>query len=101
MNWKASPGLSIDYIIAAPRWRSHVKYSTQIYNIYLNYGSKDIHVYSIDEVNYGMLQTIWILLPAYFSSRHEMILDVLKIRESRIPPVSEQIYIYVKLPWTL
>ena len=29
----------------------YVKYSTQIYNIYLNYvAPEDIHVYSIDEV---------------------------------------------------
>ena len=48
---KASPGLSIDYIIAAPRMALYVKYSTQIYNIYLNYvAPEDIHVYSIDEV---------------------------------------------------
>ena len=40
----------LDYIVAPPRMRLYMKYSTDIYNIYLNYVSKDdIYVYSIDE----------------------------------------------------
>ena len=43
--------LEFDYIVAVPRMSLYVKYSTEIYNIYLKYISKDdIHVYSIDEV---------------------------------------------------
>ena len=43
--------LELDYITAAPRMALYVKYSTQIYNIYLKYlSNEDIHVYSIDEV---------------------------------------------------
>ena len=43
--------LELDYIVAPPRMKLYMKYSTQIYNIYLKYLSKDdIYVYSIDEV---------------------------------------------------
>lgn len=43
--------LELDYIIAPPRMKYYMKYSTNIYNIYLKYLSPDdIYVYSIDEV---------------------------------------------------
>ena len=43
--------LELDYIVAPPRMSLYVKYSIEIYNIYLKYlDSQDIHVYSIDEV---------------------------------------------------
>ena len=43
--------LKIDYIVAPPRMKLYIDYSTKIYNIYLKYISKDdILVYSIDEV---------------------------------------------------
>lgn len=43
--------LKLDYIVATPRMKLYMKYSTDIYNIYLKYLSKeDIYVYSIDEV---------------------------------------------------
>ena len=43
--------LELDYIIAPPRMSLYMKYSTQIYNIYLKYFSEeDIYVYSIDEI---------------------------------------------------
>ena len=46
-----NPSLEIDYLIAPPRMALYMKYSTQIYNIYLRYiAPEDIHVYSIDEV---------------------------------------------------
>ncbi|MEG0367091.1 MAG: DNA repair protein [Coprobacillus sp.] len=42
---------SIRYITALPRMKLYMKYSSDIYGIYLKYISKDdIHVYSIDEV---------------------------------------------------
>ena len=48
---KASPGISLDYIVAPPRMAHYIEYSTKIYNIYLKYiAPEDIHVYSIDEV---------------------------------------------------
>lgn len=46
-----NPSLGISYLIAPPRMALYMKYSTQIYNIYLRYiAPEDIHVYSIDEV---------------------------------------------------
>jgi len=43
--------LEIDFIKAPPRMAKYIKYSTEIYNIYLKYLDKeDIYVYSIDEV---------------------------------------------------
>ena len=43
--------LELDYIAAPPRMALYMKYSTDIYNIYLKYlSSEDIYVYSIDEV---------------------------------------------------
>lgn len=43
--------LKIDYVIATPRMALYMKWSQEIYKIYLKYVSPDdIHVYSIDEV---------------------------------------------------
>lgn len=43
--------LKLDYIVAPPRMSLYIKYSTDIYHIYLKYlDKKDIYVYSIDEV---------------------------------------------------
>ena len=43
--------LALDYIVAPPRMALYMKYSTNIYNIYLKYFSPDdMFVYSIDEV---------------------------------------------------
>ncbi len=43
--------LAVDYIVATPRMQLYMKYSVKIYHIYLKYlDSKDIHVYSIDEI---------------------------------------------------
>lgn len=48
---KKDPNLELDYIAAVPRMRLYMKYSTDIYNIYLKYiAPEDILVYSIDEV---------------------------------------------------
>ena len=48
---KNNPNLEIDYIVAPPRMNLYMKYSTNIYNVYLKYLSPDdIYVYSIDEV---------------------------------------------------
>ena len=43
--------LEVDYIVATPRMSYYIKYSTDIYNVYLKYiAEEDIYVYSIDEV---------------------------------------------------
>ena len=48
---KRNPDLELSYIIAPPRMAYYMKYSTNIYNIYLKYFSQeDIYNYSIDEV---------------------------------------------------
>lgn len=48
---KANPSLALDFIAAPPRMALYIKYSTEIYNIYLKYiAPEDMHVYSIDEV---------------------------------------------------
>ena len=50
LELKKNKSLELDYIAAPPRMRLYMKYSTNIYNIYLKYISKeDIYVYSIDE----------------------------------------------------
>ena len=50
LELKKNKSLELDYIAAPPRMRLYMKYSTDIYNIYLKYISKeDIYVYSIDE----------------------------------------------------
>lgn len=75
---KASPTLSLDYIVAPPRMSVYMKYSTSIYNIYLKYiAPEDIHVYSIDEV----FMDVTAYLNTYQLTAHELamkiILDVL------------------------
>ena len=48
---KSDRNLELDFIIAVPRMGLYIKYSTDIYNIYLKYlAVEDIYVYSIDEV---------------------------------------------------
>ncbi len=48
---KANTGESIEYIVAVPRMKRYIEYSSRIYEVYLKYISpEDIHVYSIDEV---------------------------------------------------
>lgn len=51
LELKNNKNLALDVIIAPPRMAYYIKYSTNIYNIYLKYLSEeDIYVYSIDEV---------------------------------------------------
>ncbi len=48
---KKNPDLELAYIVAPPRMAYYMKYSTNIYKIYLKwFSSEDIYVYSIDEV---------------------------------------------------
>ena len=47
----SDPSVALAYITAYPRMSLYMKYSTQIYQVYLRYfAPEDIHVYSIDEV---------------------------------------------------
>ena len=79
LELKTNPNLSIGYIMAKPQMALYMKYSAEIYNVYLKYiAPEDIHVYSIDEV--------FIDLTAYLNIRKQsahdfvrtMIKDVLK-----------------------
>lgn len=46
-----NPNFELDFIAAVPRMKLYMKYSTNIYNVYLKYiAPEDILVYSIDEV---------------------------------------------------
>ena len=48
---KKNPDLELSYIVAPPRMSHYMKFSTNIYNVYLKWFSpEDIFVYSIDEV---------------------------------------------------
>lgn len=48
---KNNPNLELAYIAAPPRMSYYMKYSTNIYNIYLRYiAPEDIYAYSVDEV---------------------------------------------------
>lgn len=48
---KNKPDYELDFIAAPPRMSLYMKYSTNIYNIYLKYfSSEDIYVYSVDEI---------------------------------------------------
>ena len=71
---KAHPEFAIDYITAVPRMAMYLKYSTEIYQIYLNYfAPEDIHVYSIDEVFIDLTK----YLKTYNKSAHKLVEDVL------------------------
>lgn len=76
---KAHPDWEVDFIRAVPRMAYYIKYSTQIYQIYLKYiAPEDIHVYSIDEV----FMDVTDYLATYKMTPHDlamtMIRDVLK-----------------------
>lgn len=46
-----NPNLALDYIVATPRMKYYLDYSTRIYEIYLRHiAPEDIYAYSIDEV---------------------------------------------------
>lgn len=48
---KKDSSLELGYIIAPPRMKKYMEYSTNIYNVYLKYlAPEDVYVYSIDEV---------------------------------------------------
>ena len=72
---KESPYLELDYIIAPPRMAYYMKYSTNIYNIYLKYfAPEDVYSYSIDEVFCDITH----YLKTYGMSAKELVAKVLK-----------------------
>lgn len=70
----ADPSLSVGYITAIPRMARYVKYSTDIYKIYLKYvAPEDIHIYSIDEV----FMDVTDYLTAYKRDARQMVMMII------------------------
>lgn len=68
-------GKHIDFIIAPPRMARYIKFSTDIYNIYLDYiSAEDIHVYSIDEV----FMDVTSYLSIYQKNAHELAITIIR-----------------------
>ena len=64
----------LDFIIAPPRMRMYMKYSTMIYNIYLKYISRDdMFSYSIDEV----FMDVTDYLSYYKMNAHDLITKII------------------------
>lgn len=69
------PSLSLSYIVAQPRMSFYIKYSTEIYKIYLKYvAPEDIQVYSIDEVFIDLTDYI----AAYGMSAHDIAMTIIR-----------------------
>ena len=69
------PTLELDYITAVPRMSLYMKYSTDIYKIYLKYiAPEDILVYSCDEV----FMDVTSYLDTYRQSAHELTLTIIR-----------------------
>ncbi|MCR5214181.1 MAG: DNA methylase [Eubacterium sp.] len=68
-------GKHIDFIIAPPRMARYIKFSTEIYNIYLDYVSEeDVHIYSIDEVFIDVTS----YLSIYKMTAHELAIAMIR-----------------------
>ncbi|MBR1700375.1 MAG: DNA methylase [Lachnospiraceae bacterium] len=71
----ADPALELDYIIAPPRMSLYMKYSTEIYKIYLKYvAPEDVHVYSCDEV----FMDVSHYLETYHMTAHELAVTMIR-----------------------
>ncbi len=67
--------MELDFIKAVPRMKLYMKYSTDIYNIYLKYiAAEDILVYSIDEVFCDLTS----YLAFYKMSAEELVIKILR-----------------------
>lgn len=72
---KAHGDWELDYITAPPRMALYIKYSTRIYQIYMNYiAAEDIHVYSIDEV----IMDVTDYLRIYNKTAHELAMTMVR-----------------------
>ena len=71
----ADPSLEVDYITATPRMALYMKYSTDIYKIYLKYvAPEDILVYSCDEVFIDVTS----YLDTYHMTAHELAMTMIR-----------------------
>lgn len=70
---------NIDYIIAKPRMKKYMEYSTMIYKVYLRYFAKeDIYIYSIDECFIDIKHYLSLYNKNHFEIAKMVIDDVLK-----------------------
>ncbi len=75
----ADPQLELDYIVAPPHMALYMRYSTEIYKIYLRYVSpEDMHVYSCDEVFLDVTQYLGIYRMSAHDLTRKIIGDILK-----------------------
>lgn len=71
----ADPSLEVDYITATPRMALYMKYSTDIYRIYLRFvAPEDILVYSCDEVFIDATA----YLDTYHMTAHELAMTMIR-----------------------
>ncbi len=71
----ADPSLELDFHIATPRMATYMKYSTNIYGIYLKYiAPEDILVYSCDEV----FIDVTAYLRTYKMTAHELAITMIR-----------------------
>lgn len=76
---KSNGSLALSYIVAMPRMALYIKYSTEIYKVYLKYvAPEDIHVYSIDEVFIDATQYLKLYKLTAREFTMKLIQDVLK-----------------------
>ena len=72
---EADPSLKLDYVTATPRMSLYMKFSTDIYSIYLKYvAPEDILVYSCDEVFIDVTS----YLDTYRMSAHELAMTMIR-----------------------
>lgn len=72
---EADPTLEIGYITATPRMSMYMKYSNDIYRIYLKYvAPEDILVYSCDEV----FMDVTAYLDTYHMTAHELTMTIIR-----------------------
>ncbi len=71
----SDPSLELDFITAPPRMSLYIKYSIDIYRIYLKYiAPEDIHVYSCDEVFIYVTP----YLEVYRKTPHELAVTIIR-----------------------
>ena len=67
--------LELDYVVAPPRMRYYMEYSSRIVSIYLRYvAPEDMHVYSIDEV----FMDVTHYLKTYKMTAHELAMKMVR-----------------------
>ena len=81
----ANPGLELDYIIAKPQMATYMRYSTDIYKIYLKYvAPEDMHVYDVaPAVSGGYCHVAFYLdvthyLGIYKMSPHDLAMTIIR-----------------------